>query len=120
MPRPWKPWWDSGTRPPYSGGAPDAADAALLEWYATLDDYWDCDRRLLDREFGGTEYAPLVVVGKDRVEEVHGMDPPRLGAYLRTWSSFNTWKQRHPEVKPDTVDVLEGKLAAALAADGGK
>lgn len=96
------------------------ADAALLAWYDTLLGYWDAriDRHLLDREFDGADYRPLVKVGKDRVEQEEGMAPARLAEYLRTWSAFNVWKERHPDVKPDTVDVLEGQLEAALAAAG--
>jgi ubiquinone/menaquinone biosynthesis C-methylase UbiE len=96
------------------------ADAALLEWYDTLTDYWDAriDRHLLDREFEGANYRPLVQVGKDRVEQEESMTPARLAKYLRTWSAFNAWKKAHPDVKPDTVDVLEEKLAAALANAG--
>lgn len=100
-------------------GLPEA-DAALLRWYGTLEGYWDerCDRHLLDREFDGAAYAPLVQVGKDRVELEESMAPARLAAYLRTWSSFNEWKRRHPDVAPDTVGTLEAELAAALAATG--
>lgn len=100
------------------------ADAALLRWYDGLDGFWDprCDRHLLDAEFAGARYAPLVEVGRDRVEQEEAMTPARLGAYLRTWSAYNAWKRRQPSdgdgAAPDTVDVLEAELAAALRAAG--
>ncbi len=95
-----------------------AADAAMMEWYQSLDDVWDCDRALLDREFEGTDYAPFVQVGKHRVEETHLMTPERLGDYLDTWSSFRTWKENHPDVSPDTLGVLKEKLHAVLRKEG--
>lgn len=96
---------------------PDA-NAALMEWYASLEDFWDCDRHLLDREFEGCDYSPLVLVEKHRVEEVHEMTPEDFVAYLRTWSSFNTWKEYHPNIKPDTADVLTQTLREVLALEG--
>lgn len=96
---------------------PDA-NAALMEWYASLEDFWDCDRHLLDREFEGCDYSPLVLVEKHRVEEVHEMTPEDFVAYLRTWSSFNTWKEYHPNIKPDTADVLTQTLKEVLALEG--
>jgi ubiquinone/menaquinone biosynthesis C-methylase UbiE len=102
-------------------GLPEA-DAALLRWYDGLEGYWDprCDRHLLDAEFAGARYAPLVEVGRDRVEREESMTPARLGAYLRTWSAYNAWKRTQPSdgAVPDTVDALEGELAAALSAAG--
>lgn len=104
-----------------------AADAALLRWYDGLEGFWDprCDRHLLDAEFAGAVYAPLVQVGKDRVEQEEAMTPARLGAYLRTWSAYNAWRRRkrgpgdeEAAAGPDTVDVLEAELSAALAAAG--
>lgn len=94
------------------------ADAAMIEWYDSLEDVWDCDRALLDREFAGTDYAPFVQAGKQTVEETHNMTPERLVSYLDTWSSFRTWKENHPDVKPNTLEVLKARLEAALAKEG--
>ncbi|KAM3577134.1 hypothetical protein VYU27_001051 [Nannochloropsis oceanica] len=90
------------------------ADAAMVEWYTSLDNVWDCDRLLLDREFAGTDFTPFVQVGKQTVEETYHMTPERLVKYLDTWSSFRTWKENHPDVKPDTLEVLKARLEAAL------
>jgi len=48
------------------------------------------------------------------------MTPERLVQYLDTWSSFRTWKENHPDVKPDTLAVLKGPLETALAKEGKK
>ena len=96
------------------------ADAAMMEWYTSLDDVWDCDRALLDREFAGTDFTPFVQVGKQTMEETHNMTPERLVQYLDTWSSFRTWKENHPDVKPDTLEVLKARLEVALAKEGKK
>jgi ubiquinone/menaquinone biosynthesis C-methylase UbiE len=94
------------------------ADAAMIEWYASLDDVWDCDRALLDMEFAGTDYTPFVQFSKQKVEETHMMSVEHLVGYLDTWSSFRTWKENHPDVNPDTLQVLSARLQAALAAEG--
>ena len=95
------------------------AQAALTRWYDSLDDYWDCDRHFLDREYEGQDFSPLVQVKKERVEEPHDITVARLSKYLRTWSAYRTWRERNPEAK-DSVTVLEEEFEQILSTKEGK
>eukprot|EP01134_Creolimax_fragrantissima_P005650 CFRG5650T1 len=74
------------------------------EYFHMLDNYWDCDRRLVDSAFEKVDFPFLNVRRVMHYEDVT-MSLASFDKYLQSMSSYRTWKETTGR-ENDTPDIL--------------
>ena len=93
------------------------ADDAFKEFYSSLgshlplghrDNYWDCDRHLLDTGLAKVRFSPPMMQ-KDHtriwLNDTRIVSQTHFFEYLKTMSAYQTYSKKHPD-KPDLVEAL--------------
>jgi hypothetical protein len=94
--------------------------AAYNQFCRTIEPFWDpqCKRHLLENAFETESFAPLQVIERVRLDDSRMLTCAQLVGYLRSWSSYNTFKQQRAASEPDALDLVEQAVLHEIGADG--